>query len=174
MAHYEKALSHFPDHPPATVGLSEILLDIYCQKIPPEPVDSASLLPSEFPPKSGDNSRTTAAADDTSVPATNNHAGQANGTIESPTTTTTPRGKPATPEELNRLAARDRAYGLLSALTKLGSGWDYSEAWFALSRAYEEGGQIEKAKEMLWWTVELEDTRPIRPWEVIGPGGGVL
>lgn len=78
------------------------------------------------------------------------------------------------PEELNRIAARDRAYSLLSCLTKSGSGWDNSEAWFALARAYEEGGQIEKAKEVLWWCVELEDTRPIRHWKKVSVGGFVL
>jgi len=81
---------------------------------------------------------------------------------------------PNTPEELNRLAARDRAYQLLSTLTKLGSGWDYSEAWYALARTHEEGGQIEKAKEVLWWCVELEDTRPLREWHSVGAGGYVL
>jgi hypothetical protein len=75
---------------------------------------------------------------------------------------------------LNRLAARDRAFGLLSTLTKLGSGWDYSEAWYALARAYEESGQIEKTKEVLWWCVELEDTHPMRNWKNVGLGGFVL
>jgi hypothetical protein len=76
---------------------------------------------------------------------------------------------------LDRLAARDRAYGLLSTLTKLGSGWNYSEAWFALARAYELGGQVDKAKEVLWWCVELEEGRPVRDWgEVVGGGGYVL
>lgn len=78
-----------------------------------------------------------------------------------------------TPENLNRLAARDRAYGLLTTLTKLGSGWDNSEAWLALARANELGGEVEKAKEILWWCVELEDTRPIRHWLNIC-GGYVL
>lgn len=78
------------------------------------------------------------------------------------------------PPELNRLAARDRAFGLLSTLTKFGTGWDYSEAWFALARAYEESGQIEKAKEVLWWCVELEDTHPVRSWNHITTGGFVL
>jgi hypothetical protein len=75
---------------------------------------------------------------------------------------------------LNRLAARDRAFGLLSTLTKLGSGWDYSEAWYALARAYEESGQIEKTKEVLWWCVELEDTHPMRNWKNVALGGFVL
>lgn len=75
---------------------------------------------------------------------------------------------------LDRLAARDRAYGLLTALTKLGTGWNYSEAWFALSRAYEEGGQPDKAREVLWWCVELEEGRAVRDWGVAGVGGYVL
>lgn len=74
----------------------------------------------------------------------------------------------------DRLAARDRAYGLLSALTKLGSGWNYSEAWFALARAYEESGQVEKAKDALWWCVELEDGMGVREWTCLGAGGYVL
>lgn len=78
------------------------------------------------------------------------------------------------PPELSRLAARDRAFGLLSTLTKLGTGWDYSEAWYALARAYEESGQAEKTKEVLWWCVELEDTRPIRGWRSGALGGLVL
>lgn len=78
------------------------------------------------------------------------------------------------PPELSRLAARDRAFGLLSTLTKLGAGWDYSEAWYALARAYEESGQLEKAKEVLWWCVELEDTHPVRNWRNVALGGFVL
>jgi cargo-transport protein YPP1 len=85
-----------------------------------------------------------------------------------------PSSSTLTPDAINRLAARDRAYNLLSSLTKLGSGWDCSEAWFALARAYEEGGQVEKAKEVLWWCVELEDTRPLRLWRNVGRGGLVL
>lgn len=171
MRHYEKSLSHYPDHPAATVGLCEILLDIYSQTISPEPVDPASLMP---------NTDTESVTPSTSAPATTTAADQPMNATEStpaekqPEDVTASRHKSASPEELNRLAARDRAYGLLSSLTKLGSGWDYSEAWFALARAYEEGGQVEKAKEVLWWCVELEDTRPIRPWNVVGLGGGIL
>ncbi|KAL9108967.1 MAG: hypothetical protein Q9227_006363 [Pyrenula ochraceoflavens] len=79
-----------------------------------------------------------------------------------------------TPANLNRIAARDRAYGLLSTLTKLGSGWDHAEAWFKLARAYELGGEVDKAKEVLWWCVELEDTRPVRRWESVGGRGGYV
>lgn len=79
-----------------------------------------------------------------------------------------------TPENLNRLAARDRAYGLLSGLTKGGEGWDDSEAWFALARAHELGGEVERAKEILWWVVKLEEGRPLRGWGCVNAGGYVL
>ena len=39
----------------------------------------------------------------------------------------------------------------------------------ALARAHELGGQVGKAKEALWWVVELEESRMIRGW--IGEGG---
>jgi hypothetical protein len=75
---------------------------------------------------------------------------------------------------LDRLAARDRAYGLLSGLTKLGTGWNYSEAWFALARVYEESGQVDKARDVLWWCVELEENRAVRDWRCAAAGGYVL
>lgn len=77
-------------------------------------------------------------------------------------------------DKLDRLAARDRAYGLLSGLTRLGSGWNYSEAWYSLARAYELGGQKDKAREVLWWCVELEEGRGLRGWDVASSGGYVL
>lgn len=79
-----------------------------------------------------------------------------------------------TPNELNRLAARDRAYMLLNTLTRLGSGWDNSEAWHTLARAHELSKQLEKAKQALWWVVELEENQPIRPWRDAGAGGFTL
>ncbi|KAJ6263899.1 putative cargo-transport protein ypp1 [Drechslerella dactyloides] len=66
-------------------------------------------------------------------------------------------------------AARDRASGLLQTLTKLGSGWDMSEAWFELGREYELSGAAEKAKEVFWWVVQLEDTRGVRGWGCVLP-----
>lgn len=75
---------------------------------------------------------------------------------------------------IDRLAARDRAFTLLSGLTKLGSSWDNSEAWFALARAHEESGQPDKAKEVLWWCVELEEAAAARPWSAVATGGYVL
>jgi hypothetical protein len=75
---------------------------------------------------------------------------------------------------VDRLAARDRAYGLLSGLTKLGTGWNNAEAWFALARAHEESGQADKAKEVLWWCVELEEGSAVRDWRCLCSGGYVL
>ena len=70
--------------------------------------------------------------------------------------------KETTPEQLSRLAARERAYMLLSTLTRLGSGWDNPEAWLGLARAHELSGQPQKAKEALWWVVGLEDGKSVR------------
>lgn len=75
---------------------------------------------------------------------------------------------------VDRLAARDRAFALLTSLTRLGTAWDYSDAWFALARAYEESGQPEKAKEVLWWCVELEEAMGVRDWRCLGGGGYLI
>ena len=139
---YETALGHFPDHAAATVGLCTILLDAY--SAPPR---TATPAPSLEPPPS----TPTLASLPPPHPASDHDE----------TNTTTP---PTPADRLSRLAARDRAYGLLSALTKSGRGWDDSEAWFALARAYEESGQMERAKESLWWVVELEEGRGVRRW----------
>lgn len=147
---YEEALVWWPDHIAGTVGLCNLLFDAY--DAPPRTTSSAStahdpeptphLLSSlEFPPP--------------------------------PSATPTSYAYPVSKDEeetelLSRLAARDRAYGLLNALTKSGHGWDSSEAWMALARAYELSGQVDRAKEALWWVVELEDGRGIREWGVVG------
>ena len=154
---FEKALAHFSDHPAAVVRLSELLLDVYCQKIPHERPEHPPLL--------------------TTSPEAHRMAQLetcANSKYENGEPKPKPASAPDDPETLNRLAARDRAYQLLSTLTKLGAGWDSSEAWFALARAYELAGQVEKAKEVLWWCVELEDTRPLRRWSCVAGAGYVL
>ncbi|KAE9973781.1 hypothetical protein BLS_003423 [Venturia inaequalis] len=206
MSHFEKAVAHHPDHPAAVVGLSDILLDIYCQKLSPEPTppvtsatyasyisstpsfaplnsnpspspapltkvtsigSSPASIPSNHTPALSRQTTTNSITRQDSLPSTKKPSPSDSDTLNA-TTTISPPNSNHTPEELNRLAARDRAYGLLNTLTKLGSGWDYSEAWFSLARAYEESGQVGKAKEVLWWCVELEDTRPIRGWGVVG------
>lgn len=140
---YETALGYHPDHAAATVGLCNILLDIYAAP-PPTITPAIPIEPSPSTPTLASLPPLPSLPDGTT---TNNNSDSA-----------------ATPDRLSRLSARDRAYGLLSALTKSGNGWDNSEAWFALARADEEGGQVEKAKESLWWVVELEEGRGVRHW----------
>ncbi|KAL8734812.1 MAG: hypothetical protein Q9166_001163 [cf. Caloplaca sp. 2 TL-2023] len=149
---FEKALGWFPDHNAATVGLCKMLLDYYGQK---KPNSRTAEPPAEFstePPKPKPMlaSLPTSQSSKTGFDQQNHKSSE-----ESPTL-------------LSRLAARDRAYGLLSMLTKSGRGWDDSEAWFALARVFEESGQVEKAKEALWWVVELEEGRPVGDWSCIG------
>ncbi|KAJ4324145.1 hypothetical protein N0V94_001501 [Neodidymelliopsis sp. IMI 364377] len=153
---FERALLHFPDHPQGIVGLSNILLDIYCEAIPMEPTRATEILPvspAHVPTIPQSSAETKKHHLTSHIPSAENQL---------------------SPPELSRLAARDRAFGLLSTLTKLGAGWDYSEAWYTLARAYEESEQLEKAKEVLWWCVELEDTHPLRSWKSVASGGFVL
>lgn len=154
MKQFEEALMYFPDHIRATVGLANMLLDVWEQK-----------LPTEEPEFAGQPDISTLSLTSPFLLAPKEEAK----TNEDP-----PPLDKQSPEYLDRLAARDRAYGLLSALTKLGTAWDDSEAWFSLSRAYEHSNQIEKAKEVLWWCVDLEDRRPARHWWNVGSGGYVL
>jgi hypothetical protein len=156
-ADFERALQHFPDHPEAIVGLSNILLDIYSEAIPLEPTTQTDLTSSSLPPSV---SSVQASTSTSKTKYLTSHTPSVENQLSSP--------------ELTRLAARDRVFGLLSTLTKLGAGWDYSEAWYALARAYEESGEIEKTKEVLWWCVELEDTHSLRSWKCVTTGGFVL
>ncbi|KAF3035898.1 hypothetical protein E8E12_001138 [Didymella heteroderae] len=155
---FERALLHYPDHPQAIVGLSNVLLDIYSKDIPMEPTKTTEIIP-VLPMQAPPSSEAVAEAEPKKHHLTS-HIPSAENQLS--------------PPELSRLAARDRAFNLLSTLTKLGAGWDYSEAWYALAGAYEESGQIEKAKEVLWWCVELEDTHPVRKWKSVAVGGFVL
>lgn len=168
--YYERALFHCLDHPAATVGLANLLLDVYTQTAPATENSASStsdlistLRPSSPIPGTAPLDLISDEEISTSPPRHD----------PSPSSTPLAQAENET-THLDRLAARDRAHGLLSSLTKLGSGWDNSEAWFALARACEEGGQVEKAKELLWWCVELEDTRPVRGWGCVGFGGYVL
>ncbi|EEH46071.1 uncharacterized protein PADG_02221 [Paracoccidioides brasiliensis Pb18] len=160
--HFEDALMYYPDHLVATVGLANLLLDIYDQTLPLEKIEN------------GLDVSNTPGVSLLSTPSKLKTNPQPQHNDDTNVTSDSSSPHDITPEALDRLAARDRAYGLLSTLTKLGSAWDSSEAWFALSRAFEQSGQIDKAKEVLWWCVELEDKRPIRHWWNIGSGGYVL
>ncbi|KAK1979958.1 LOW QUALITY PROTEIN: filamentation protein [Colletotrichum cereale] len=195
---FEMALTHYPNHPAAIVGLSDILLDIYSENILPPPaiptlsvpenVSSLSLPPADLPklavPPSGLPSEPLGLGSNASGPGfskTNNGlpSATAASSIKSLDRTESEEKLPApykatSVPKIDRLAARDRAYGLLSSLTKLGCAWNNAEAWFALARAHEESGQIDKAKEVLWWCVELEEGTGVREWQCLGSGGYVL
>ena len=167
--HFENALLRHSDHPTATIGLANLLLDIWDQKLPPEPstanvnlgASRLSLLTEATKPKSG--KAISADQLDPVKPTETSEQAESSSSAHD-----------VDPKKLHRIAARDRAYGLLSALTKRGSSWDNSEAWYALARAYEAGEQVERLKEVLWWCIELEDRRPIRHWSSIGSGLYVL
>jgi tetratricopeptide (TPR) repeat protein len=166
---FEEALLRQADHPTATIGLANLLLDIWDQKLPLETAKAdseistsrLSLLTETPKPKTGK----AVSIDELKASEAVKPEGSTEGSASA---------HDVDPKHLHRLAARDRAYGLLSALTKRGSSWDSSEAWYALSRAYEAGEQVEKLKEVLWWCIELEDRRPIRHWSNIGSGLYVL
>ncbi|KAL4957746.1 hypothetical protein BDW69DRAFT_155520 [Aspergillus filifer] len=165
MEHFEEALLYNADHPKATISLSNLLLDIWDQKLPlqpPEPrVEPGPSIITPPPTKKSTESRRLSRSGVSNL---------AKPKVEAPAST----AEDEEPKLLNRIAARERAYALLSALTKRGTSWDNSEAWYALSRAYEAVDQRQKLKEVLWWCIELEDRRPIRHWSNIGSGAYVL
>ncbi|KAH9900601.1 TPR-like protein [Xylariomycetidae sp. FL2044] len=198
--YFEEALMHYPDHPTAIVQLSNILLDVYSEVLlPPRsnpgvkiPDAASSGLDHAFATTNG----TTATKDNQEAdtlllaatplglggqrvdgtPSANKYAvplHNSNGLVAATEKLPAPHKATSLPL-VDRLAARDRAYGLLSGLTKLGTGWNYSDAWFALARAHEESGQTDKAKETLWWCVELEEGMGVRPWTCVGVNGYVL
>lgn len=194
IAHYEQALIHYADHPTAITGLSNLLLDVYTEELPPVSHDPVLQLPTV----NGLSAASPNALQST-VKTTKHSFGLNTLTVllqtaplgqpcpipnhvphsqpprlqHVPKSTLNPRSESST-EYMNRLACRDRAYGLLNGLTKLGTGWNNSEAWYALARAYELSGQPGKQRDSLWWCVELEEGRPVRDWSVLNTGGFAL
>lgn len=69
---------------------------------------------------------------------------------------------------LDRLAATNRALGLLEKLVATAHGWDIAEAWLLLSDALEKAGEVGRAKDALWRVVELEDGTGVRRWGSVG------
>ncbi|KAJ8114878.1 hypothetical protein ONZ43_g4795 [Nemania bipapillata] len=196
-AYFEEALMHYPDHPSAIVGLSNILLDIYSEVLEPPPaipsiagepapgqtINGVAKAKVPTPPKNAASCLLLATPLGLGGGTHYSNVVSDNGRTKFPTQETS---EPTTTDKLpapykadslpliDRLAARDRAYGLLSGLTKLGKGWNYSDAWFALARAHEESGQADKAKEALWWCVELEEGMGVRDWHCAGVNGYTL
>ncbi|VDB84401.1 Bgt-5171, partial [Blumeria graminis f. sp. tritici] len=198
LMHFETALTHFRDHPSAIIGLSGILIDIYTQELlPPPPIPTITPPDNIFLSSSTSNvtirqnlkSSLTSKRSSTiqiaparplgfpvtiksgiTVERQPKHVDLGSGTCFSREFS----HKDPSTLLLDRLAARDRAFGLLRTLTNTGAGWNCSDAWFVLARAYEESGQLEKTREALWRCVELEENKGVRSWGVAGSGGYVL
>ncbi|ORX80563.1 protein prenylyltransferase [Basidiobolus meristosporus CBS 931.73] len=60
----------------------------------------------------------------------------------------------------------ETAEGLLASVTK-GKGWDCAEAWFYLGMVLKSTGRAAKAKECFWYAHDLEETRPVRAYNVL-------
>lgn len=125
---------HYPDHPSAIVGLSNILLDIYCEVLPPPPA-----IPS-ISPLAGEEQSTSKSRTDSqehpllalpltplglrgdkvdkgasTLPTQSAHEHKKHSVISD----LPPAHKATSLPLIDRLAARDRAYGLLSGLSTL-------------------------------------------------------
>jgi hypothetical protein len=188
-------LTYYPDHPAAIVGLSNILLDVYSEKLLPTPaipaLDGHEIYDDARHPKSDSSSSALKtlpytplglASDLCTVEVPSPGEGDEKEETKAAGSDSDSRDEYGLPAPykashlplVDRIAARDRAFTLLSGLTRLGTGWDYSDAWFALSRAHEENGQLEKAKEVLWWCVELEEAMGVRDWRSLAAGGYII
>ncbi|KAG0014581.1 hypothetical protein BGZ81_000368 [Podila clonocystis] len=55
----------------------------------------------------------------------------------------------------------EMAEGVLDTTTK-SLGWNSAEAWFYLGKVFETSGRLSRAKECLWYALDLEQSRPIR------------
>ncbi|KAL6866938.1 putative filamentation protein Rhf1 [Trichoderma novae-zelandiae] len=191
---FESALTYYPDHPAAIVGLSNILLDMYSEKLLPTP-SIPSLDGNEIFDDAGRAQSSSSPTALKTLPCTplglvsdlsTVEATLGDGDEKDAAKAVGPGGESQGEDELpqpykafhlpliDRLAARDRAFTLLSGLTRLGTGWDYSDAWFALARAHEESGQVDKAREVLWWCVELEEAMGVRDWRSLAGGGYII
>ncbi|KAK2594934.1 hypothetical protein QQS21_007337 [Conoideocrella luteorostrata] len=183
---FETALTYSPDHPEAIVGLSNILLDIFSEKLLPPPT-LPPLDGSDHTDKGGHlwTKQTVREGFAGMLPSSPLGLGPAVDGLSQLSVhddaaarsmyDQLPAPYKATHLPLvDRLAARERAFTLLTGLTRLGTGWDNSDAWFALARAHEESGQLDKAKEVLWWCVELEEAMGLREWRCLGNGGYII
>ncbi|KAI8076712.1 uncharacterized protein B0P05DRAFT_545559 [Gilbertella persicaria] len=58
------------------------------------------------------------------------------------------------------------AEGLLEAVTKE-NGWNCPAAWFYLGEVYKNTDRVYKAKDCLFYALELESTTPIQPFDIL-------
>ncbi|KAI8077855.1 uncharacterized protein BX664DRAFT_270576 [Halteromyces radiatus] len=56
--------------------------------------------------------------------------------------------------------------GILNNLTR-GKGWNHPEAWYHLGDLYNKTNRMERAKNCLFYALELEDTEPIQPFSIL-------
>ncbi|KFH70298.1 hypothetical protein MVEG_03149 [Podila verticillata NRRL 6337] len=55
----------------------------------------------------------------------------------------------------------EMAESMLDAATR-SQGWDNAEAWFCLGKVFEDTNRLARAKECLWYALDLEASRPAR------------
>jgi tetratricopeptide (TPR) repeat protein len=55
----------------------------------------------------------------------------------------------------------EMAEGILESTTK-SLGWDNAEAWYYLGKVFEATDRLTRAKECLWYALDLETSRPVR------------
>jgi tetratricopeptide (TPR) repeat protein len=60
------------------------------------------------------------------------------------------------------------AEGLLRTTTR-GRGWNHADAWYYLGNVYRQTERVDRAKECFWYALDLESTRPIRPFYTLLP-----
>lgn len=140
--YFNVAISLDVNHSLAIVGLSQVLFEIPTNSTP-----SSAPVPTDIPV---DAVTRPSASPLKAAPVRSNNITEEESTVTS-------------------LAATNRALGLLEHVTNSNHGWDISEAWFALARAYELGGETGRARKALWRCVELEDARAVRAWRNIKP-----
>ncbi|CAI2165960.1 1376_t:CDS:10 [Funneliformis geosporum] len=58
------------------------------------------------------------------------------------------------------------AEGLLDGVAK-SNGWNCAEAWLYLGKVCQATNRIKRAKKCLWFAFDLEETKPIRPFNVL-------
>lgn len=137
--YFNAAITLDVNHSLAIVGLAQVLLDI--------PTNSA---PSSAPVPANNSTDLVTVSSLAATPMSSNSITEGESAFTS-------------------LAATSRTLGLLEHLTSSNYGWDISEAWFALARAYELGGETGRARRALWRCVELEDARAVRAWRNVKP-----
>lgn len=159
---FEAAVAIDYDHPQAIVSLTTLLLDMEPSFLtplapPPEPpVDVPGEIPAEIIALTQMDTPVESWDPKFDLPP--------EGAEEDPPVSVLPAVIPLSEATLDKVAARNRAIGLLEKLVTTGRGWDLAEGWFLLAQALLKAGEIERAKQALWRVVDLEDSNGVRRW----------